>query len=117
MTWNEEFKLHDAWYYVSDIRDYFEYILKRHREKTNIPSKRTYANKMENRTTFKIKTEYELLTLETMKLLGNTKSKITKDKNGKNVPTLEITEEVLVLYWSKLSRLEIEEKNKYHFSY
>ena len=53
---------------------------------------------MENRITFKIKTVYELLTLETMKLLGNTKSKITKDKNGKNVPALEITEEVLVLY-------------------
>ena len=27
-----------------------------------------------------------------MKLLGNIKSKITKDKNGENVPHLEITE-------------------------
>ena len=31
-----------------------------------------------------------------MKLLGSTKNKITKDKNGKNVPHLEITEVVLV---------------------
>ena len=31
-----------------------------------------------------------------MKLLGNTKKKITKDKNGENVPHLEITEVVLV---------------------
>ena len=31
-----------------------------------------------------------------MKLLGSTKSKITKDKNGENVPHLEITEEVLI---------------------
>ena len=31
-----------------------------------------------------------------MKLLGSTKSKITKDKNGENVPYLEITEVVLV---------------------
>ena len=31
-----------------------------------------------------------------MKLLGNTKSKITKGKNGKNVPHLEITEVVLI---------------------
>ena len=48
--------------------------------------------------TFKIKTGYylELLTPETMKLLGSTKSKITKDKNGKNVPRLEITEVVLI---------------------
>ena len=48
--------------------------------------------------TFKIKTGYylELLTPETMKLLGSTKSKITKDENGKNVPRLEITEVVLI---------------------
>ena len=39
---------------------------------------------------------YGLLTPETMKLLGSTKSKITKDKNGDNVPHLEITEVVLV---------------------
>ena len=31
-----------------------------------------------------------------MKLLGNNKSKITKDKNSENVPRLEITELVLV---------------------
>ena len=31
-----------------------------------------------------------------MKLLRNTKSKITKDKNGENVPYLEITELVLI---------------------
>ena len=57
-----------------------------------------YVNKIENRITFKIKTGYylELLTLETMKLLGSTKSKITKDKNGENVPHLEIAEVILV---------------------
>ena len=55
-------------------------------------------NKIENRITFKIKNEYylELLTPETMKLLGSTEIKITKDKNGENVPHLEITELVLV---------------------
>ena len=48
--------------------------------------------------TFKIKTGYylELLTSETMKLLGSTESKITKDENGNNVPNIEITEVVLV---------------------
>ena len=46
----------------------------------------------------KIKTGYyiEVLTPETMKLLGSTESKITKDKNSKNAPHLEITEVVLV---------------------
>ena len=55
-------------------------------------------NKIENRITFKIKTGYylELLTPETMKLLGSTENKITKDKNGENVPHLEITGVVLV---------------------
>ena len=48
--------------------------------------------------TVKIKTGnyLELLTPETMKLLLSTESKITKDKNGENVPHLEINEVVLV---------------------
>ena len=52
---------------------------------------------MENRITFKTKNAYsiELLTSETMKLLGSTESKITKDKIGENVPHLEIKEVVL----------------------
>ena len=36
--WNEEFKLPDGSYSVSDIQDYFEYILKKHGENTNKPS-------------------------------------------------------------------------------
>ena len=57
-----------------------------------------YINKIENKITFRIKTVYylELLMPETMKLLGSSKSKITKDKNGENVPHLEITEVLLV---------------------
>ena len=41
---------------------------------------------------FTINTGYylKLLTSEMMKLLGSTKSKITKDKNGENAPHLEI---------------------------
>ena len=31
-----------------------------------------------------------------MKLLGSTESKITKDKNGENLPHLEITQEVFI---------------------
>ena len=72
--------------------------MKKHETVTDNPSIRIYINKIENRITFKIKTRYylELLTPQTMKLLGSTKSKIKKDKNGKNVPNLEITEVVLV---------------------
>ena len=97
-TWNEEFTLPDGSYSISHIQDYFQYILKKHRENTDKPSIKSYVNKIKNRITFKIKNGYslELLTKETMKLLGSTKNKITKDKNAENVPHLEITEVVLV---------------------
>ena len=77
-TWNGEFELPDGSHSISDIQDYFEYN----------PSIRIYANKTENITTFKIKNGYylEVLTPETMNLLGRIESKITKDKNGRNVP-------------------------------
>ena len=77
---------------ILNIQDYFEYILKEHETVTDNPSIMIYVNKMENRITFKIKTSYylELLMPETMKLLGSTKSKITKNENGENVPHLEI---------------------------
>ena len=97
-TWSEEFELPDGSYSVSDIQDYFEYILKKYSESVDNPSIRIYVNKIENRITFKIKKGYylELLTPETIKLLGSANSKITKDKNGENVPHLEIVEVVLV---------------------
>ena len=81
-TWNDKFELPDGSYSVSDIQDYFEYILKKHNEKINNPSIKIYISKIENRITFKIKTGYylELLTPETIKSLASAKSKITKDK-------------------------------------
>ena len=97
-TWSEEFDLPDGSYSVSDIQDYFEYILKKHSESVDNASIRIYVNKIENRITFKIKNGYylELLTPETMKLLGSAENKITKDKNSENVPHLEVVELVLV---------------------
>ena len=97
-TWNDKFELPDGSYSVSDIQDYFEYMLEKLGEDIDEPSVQIYINKIENRITFKIKNGYslELLTSETMKLLGRTENKITKDKNGKNVPHLEITEVVLL---------------------
>ena len=97
-TWNDEFALPVRSYSVSDIQDYFEYILKKHGEKTDIPSIKIYIKKIKKRITFKIKTGYYfgLLTPGTMKLLGSTNSKITKKENNGNVPYLEITEAVLI---------------------
>ena len=97
-TWNEEFELPAGSYSISDIQYYFEYILKKHSESVDNPSIRIYVNKIKNRITCKIKNGYylELLTPEAMKLLGSAESKISKDKNGENVPHLEIVELVLV---------------------
>ena len=97
-TWNEEFELPDGSYLILDIQDYFEYILKKHSESADNPPIRTYVNRIENRITFKIKSGFylELLTPETMKLLGSAENKITKDKKGENVPRLEVVELVLV---------------------
>ena len=73
-------------------------IKKKHGEKTENLSIRINVNKIENRFTFKIKTGHylELLTAETMKLHRSTKSKITNDKKGENMPHIEITEVLLV---------------------
>ena len=54
-TWNDKFKLPDGSYFVSNIQDYSEYILKKHGENIDKPSIKIYVNKVENRITFKIK--------------------------------------------------------------
>ena len=97
-TWNDKFELPDGSYSVSDIQDYFEYILGKYGEDIVKSSVQIYVNKIENRITFKIKNGYslELLTSDTMKLLGSTENKITKVKNSENMPHLESTEVVLV---------------------
>ena len=57
-----------------------------------------YTDKIKNKIVFKIKTGYklELLTPETIKLLGSRNKDVDKDKDGENVPKLESFEVVLV---------------------
>ena len=97
-TWNDTFDLPDGSYSISDIQDYFEFIIKKHETLTENPPVQIYPNKIKNRIVFKIKTGYklELLTPETMKLLGSTKKDVDSDKNSENVPKLESVEVVLV---------------------
>ena len=65
---------------------------------TENPPVQIHPSKIKNRIVFKIKTGYklELLTPETMKLLGSTKKDVDKDKDGEIVPKLESVEVVLV---------------------
>ena len=68
ITWYDELWLPDGSNSVSDIQDYFEYILEKHGENVNKSPVQIYVNKIENRITFKIKDKYalELLTPEKM---------------------------------------------------
>ena len=89
-TWNDTFDLPDGSYSIDDIQDYFEFIIKKHETLTEDLPIEIYPNKIKNKIVFKIKTGYklELLSPETMKLLGSTKKYVDKDKVGEVVPKL-----------------------------
>ena len=72
--------------YQMDHILYFEYIIKKHKVLNDYRPIRIYVNKIENKILFKTKTGFflTLFTLETMKLYGSTKNKITKDENSGN---------------------------------
>ena len=74
-TWNETFDLLDELYNISEIQDYIEYIIKKHETNGENAPILIYANTINNRIVFKIKTGYklDLLSKVTMKLLGSTK--------------------------------------------
>ena len=97
-TWNDTFDLPDSSYSVSDIQDYFEFIVKKHQNLTENPQIQIYPNKIKNRIVFKTKTGYklELLAPETMRLFGSKKEDVDSDKSSKNVPKLKSDEVVLV---------------------
>ena len=97
-TWNDTFDLPDGSYSIADIQDYFDFIIKTHETLTENPPIQIYPNKIKKTIVFKIKTNYnlELLTPETMKLLGSAKKDVDSDKNSENVSKLESAEVVLV---------------------
>ena len=97
-TWNDEFNLPRGSYSVFYIRDYLEYIIKKHETITDTgnPPVQIDVNEIKNRIVFKIKTGYklELLSQETMQLLESLKKIIDKNKNGERVQRLETVEVV-----------------------
>ena len=88
----------DESYSIADIQSYFEFIIKKHKTLTKNPPIQIYPRKVKNRIVFKIKTAYklELLSPETMKLLGSTKKDVNQDKDGEDVPKLESVEVISV---------------------
>ena len=97
-TWNETFDLADGLYHISEIQDYIECIIKKHETIGENAPTLIYTNTINNRIVFKIKSGYklELLSKETVKLLGSTYDTIDAAKNSENVPRLGNVEVVLV---------------------
>ena len=97
-TYNNKFKISAPTCLIDCIIYYIEYIIKKHETIGENAPILIYANTINNRIVFKIKSRYklELLSKEKMKLLGITKDIIDSDKNSENVPRLENVEVVLV---------------------
>ena len=98
-TWNETFDLPDGSYSIASIQNYFEFVIKKHETITSTSSPLLiYPNKVSNRIVFKIKTDYklELLSRETMTLLGTSSGITDSDKTSELVPKLESVEVILV---------------------
>ena len=97
-TRNETFDLPDGSYNISEIQDYIEYTIKKRETMVENSPILIYANTINNRIVLKIKSGYklELLSKETMTLLGSTKDTTEADKNSENVPRLENVEVVFI---------------------
>ena len=91
-TWNDTFDLPYGSYFIADIQDYFEFTIKKHENLTENLPVQIYVNKIINKIVFKIKTGYklELLTPETMKLLGSTKKVIDKEKKWRKYTKIRV---------------------------
>ena len=80
------------------MQDYFEYIIKKHETIADNAPVQIYVNKVKGKIVFKIKTWYklELLTEETVQLLGSSKKVIDENRDGEIMTRLETVEVVLV---------------------
>ena len=96
-SWSEEFELPEGSYNVSDINEYFQFIVKKH-TKDHDKDIEIYANKVKNRVAFKLGAgvSLEFMSPETQKFLGFSVNKVTGTGNGDKVPQLETVQTVLV---------------------
>ena len=97
-TWNDTFHVPDGSYSIAALQNYFEHIIKNHETIADVSPVLIYVNKINNRIIFKIKSGYklELLSKETMRLLGSSADTIDGDKNSELVPKLESVGHFLV---------------------
>ena len=88
----------DGSYSIAALQNYFEYFIKKHDTIADVSPLLIYVNEINNRIVFKIKSGYklELLSKETMRLLGSLTDAIDGDKNSELVPKSESVDFVLV---------------------
>ena len=97
-TWNDTFDVPDGSYSIAALQNYFEYIIKKHETIAEVSPVLIYVNEINNRIVFKIKSGYklELLSKETMRLLGSSVDIIDSDKNSELVAKLGSVDLILV---------------------
>ena len=88
----------DGSYSIAALQNEFECIIKKQETIANVSPVLIYVNEINNRIVFKIKSGYklELLSKETMRLLGSSSDTIDGNKNSELVPKLESVDFVLV---------------------
>ena len=91
-----KFELLNESYSISDIKNYFEYKIMKHKTLIDKPLVSMHINVIHNNVTFSFKFELylELLMSEPLKLLGNAKTNLTKDKKCDNLLHLKNNEGV-----------------------
>ena len=97
-AWNDTFDVPDGSYSIAALQNFFEYIIKKHETIADVSPVLIYVNEINNRIVFKIKSgcKLELLSKETMRLLGSLTDTIDGDKNIEVVPKLESADLVLL---------------------
>ena len=80
--WNNEFEFPDGSYSMSDVQDYIQYIIEKHKKITKIPPGYVYSNRINNRLVFKTEDAFklELQTSKEMNPFVRTKKLIEKKK-------------------------------------
>ena len=86
-----------GFYSVSDIQDYIEYIIEKHETLTTVPPIHFYIHRINDRLVFKIKDGLQAI-VSNNEIIWWQKKINWKNKNWRNIHSLELVEAVLVKY-------------------
>ena len=78
-TWNDTFDLPDGSYFIADIQDYFEFIIKKYETLTENPPVQIYPNIIRNRIVLKINTGYKLFRVIIIRIIVSKNDETIRD--------------------------------------